>query len=78
MYLDTIFISGIRHILFISDLDECKLGIHECLPTEDCENEIGTYACYDKEVFGENDIDFDKKCPAGFRFDIEKGVCDGE
>ncbi|XP_050313739.1 fibulin-1-like [Anthonomus grandis grandis] len=57
------------------DIDECALGIHQCGPDEECENEMGDYSCFITVLYGESD-DGIGKCPTGHRFNAEKSTCD--
>lgn len=64
--------------MIITDIDECELGLHDCMTAEDCINEIGTYSCYETEFPDDNvNLDFENKCPTGFKFNFDKLVCDG-
>lgn len=58
------------------DIDECTLNLHDCTETETCINEVGTYVCYDSPEFENDTIDYENKCPTGYKFNFEKGVCD--
>ncbi|KAJ8923557.1 hypothetical protein NQ315_010136, partial [Exocentrus adspersus] len=58
------------------DIDECVLNLHDCRPAEECINEIGTFACYESSFGEEEEEDFDKKCPTGYKYNFEKLVCD--
>ncbi|KAK9889438.1 hypothetical protein WA026_004707 [Henosepilachna vigintioctopunctata] len=57
------------------DIDECALGTNDCNKDEICLNEDGTYYCEDP-IYTDPPIDFDKKCPAGYKFNGENSVCD--
>lgn len=62
-------------MFFFIDIDECALGIHECEPREECENDEGTYFCFITELDGEEE---GGKCPVGHKFNAENSVCDGK
>ncbi|KAF7286998.1 hypothetical protein GWI33_002838, partial [Rhynchophorus ferrugineus] len=55
------------------DIDECALGIHSCELGEECENDEGTYFCFETQFENE---DLSNKCPVGHKFNPEKLVCD--
>lgn len=59
------------------DIDECKLGIHDCMENEICVNMEGDYDCQGTDDLTLSSIGFDDKCPEGYRFDGERMVCDG-
>lgn len=59
------------------DIDECARHLHDCLDGEECINEVGGFACY-LPAFSNEDEDFDKKCPIGYKYNFEKLVCDGK
>ncbi|KAJ8928539.1 hypothetical protein NQ314_018915 [Rhamnusium bicolor] len=62
-----------------SNIDECLLNLHDCTPNEICLNEVGTFSCYESSFpEDETNVDFDKKCPPGYKFNFEKLLCDGK
>lgn len=68
---------------YLLDINECTLGIHECAPNEKCVNEEGSYYCDDPVFDSKTDLETDdnlevSKCPAGYKFNYEKLVCDGK
>lgn len=32
-------------IMFWTDIDECELDMHDCQPSQECINTVGTYTC---------------------------------
>lgn len=58
-------------------MDECALKLHECSENEVCVNGEGFYYCEDpNNPDADSDVGFEK-CPAGYKFNGEKLVCDG-
>lgn len=55
----------IRICRIFSDIDECALGVHDCLPSATCENQLGSYVCIPKQ------------CDAGYITDAT-GKCIGK
>lgn len=56
------------------DIDECILGTHACRANEVCENEEGSYFCFETNIYEDETAN---KCPPGHSFNADKSVCDG-
>ncbi|XP_065572230.1 fibrillin-2-like isoform X12 [Artemia franciscana] len=57
-----------------ADVDECAEKLHACLPdVEECVNENGSYRCETSDAYFDELI---SRCPIGFIFDEDHGVCE--
>lgn len=50
----------------LSDINECQLNKHDCLPSQRCDNTIGSYQC----------IRF-TSCGTGYTLNAQTGLCEG-
>ncbi|KAF5288361.1 hypothetical protein FQA39_LY15451 [Lamprigera yunnana] len=57
------------------DIDECLLDLHDCADNEVCMNLEGDYDCQEAELTSQK-IDYNDKCPEGYKFNGQQMVCD--
>lgn len=51
----------------VSDVNECQVGLHNCLPSQRCDNTLGSYHCI--RTTG---------CGTGYTLNAETSQCEGE
>ncbi|KAK4871917.1 hypothetical protein RN001_016041 [Aquatica leii] len=57
------------------DIDECALDLDDCGENEVCVNLDGDYECQEAEA-GSQQVNFNDKCPEGYKFNGQLMVCD--